>query len=115
MGKSGRIQTGIINFQDEVGFSKFTVYGDDDKLIAFEIEVYPSKLDYRRDYIRFLQEVNEEVYNLAYAFLLRTSLYAGLNGKSTVSGRVFCYFPSGARKFLSGIGAVKSAPSQNYG
>ncbi|NLM53005.1 MAG: DUF2357 domain-containing protein [Firmicutes bacterium] len=111
VGKSGRIQTGIINFQDEVGFSKFTVYGDDDKLIAFEIEVYPSKLDYRRDYIRLLQEVNEEVYNLAYAFLLRTSLYAGLKWEKVPSAaEFFAIFQVVRESFFQALEQLKKRP-----
>jgi predicted component of viral defense system (DUF524 family) len=38
------------------------------------LEIFPTKLDYKRDYKALLDEVNEEIYNLAYHFIKRTYL-----------------------------------------
>lgn len=86
---NGGLQSGIINFQDEVGFSQFEIWDDEQRLLAFEIEVYPSKLDYRKDYHRLLQEVTEEIYNLAFSFLGRTSIYARLQKQQEPSPAEF--------------------------
>ncbi|KUO51107.1 MAG: hypothetical protein APF76_16570 [Desulfitibacter sp. BRH_c19] len=77
-GTSGSILSGIVNFNDEVGFSRFDVLGDVYILLSFEIEVFPSKLDYRKDFWILLQEVNEEIYNLAFDFLMKTSFAASI-------------------------------------
>lgn len=33
------------------------------------VEVYPSKIDYKDDYKALLNDLNDEIYNLAYGFL----------------------------------------------
>src|SRR5690606_14472018 len=69
------ILSGILHFQNEVGFSNFEIRNKQgDTLLSVVIEVYPAKLDYKNDYREILNEVSEEVYNLAYAFLKRTFL-----------------------------------------
>ncbi|HWK23573.1 MAG TPA: restriction endonuclease-like protein [Ureibacillus sp.] len=67
--------TGNLHFQNEVGFSNFEIRDAQDKtLLSVVIEIYPTKLDYKKDYRALLDEVNEEIYNLAYAFIKRTYL-----------------------------------------
>ncbi|WP_158582973.1 restriction endonuclease-like protein [Lysinibacillus yapensis] len=71
--------TGTLHFQNEVGFSNFEIRdGQDKTLLSVIIEVYPTKLDYKKDYRALLDEVTEEVYNLAYAFIKRTYLYGSV-------------------------------------
>ncbi|HLV08815.1 MAG TPA: restriction endonuclease-like protein [Halanaerobiales bacterium] len=65
---------GNINFKNDVGYSKLEVRGNGETLLIITIEVFPSKIDYRNDYFKLLQEVNNEIYNLAYDFLRRTFL-----------------------------------------
>ncbi|MBM7555787.1 restriction endonuclease-like protein [Halanaerobacter jeridensis] len=65
------ILTGTINFRTDVGFSKLEIREEGEPLFNLQLEVYPSKLDYKTDYEQLLQEVNQEVYNLAYDFLRR--------------------------------------------
>ena len=72
----GNILSGIINFEDEVGYSRFEIKSGGNLLLSFEVEVYPSKMDYQRDFWLLLNEVNEEVYNLAFDFLMKTSFPA---------------------------------------
>ena len=88
-----QVLSGIVNFGDEVGFSRFTVFGDEQELLSFEIEVFPAKLDYRSDFKQLLQEVNEEIYNLAFSFLMKTSFPAALyqDSKTKPSGAEFYY------------------------
>ena len=67
--------TGTLHFQNEVGFSNFEIRDEQDKtLLSVVMEVYPTKLDYKKDYRALLDEVNEEIYNLTYAFIKRTYL-----------------------------------------
>lgn len=77
-GRQGRVLSGIINFGDEVGFSRFEVWGGGRCLLAFEVEVFPGKMDYQRDFQRLLADVNEEIYNLAFDFLMKTYQKAAL-------------------------------------
>lgn len=66
--------TGNLHFQNEVGFSTFDILEDNQRLLTVTFEVFPTKLDYKKDYRALLAGVNEEVYNLAYHFIKRTYL-----------------------------------------
>lgn len=68
------ILTGFLQFQNEVGFSEFEILEQKETLLKVKIEVFPTKLDYKKDYTNLLNEVNEEIYNLAYHFIKRTHL-----------------------------------------
>lgn len=68
------ILTGYLHFQNEIGFSEFEVLEGKECLLRVRIEVFPTKLDYKKDYSNLLREVNEEIYNLAYHFIKRTHL-----------------------------------------
>jgi hypothetical protein len=63
---------GSINFGSDIGFSEFEIRDGKSLLLSLTIEVFPSKIDYQTDYNQLLNEVNEEVYNLAYDFLRNT-------------------------------------------
>lgn len=71
--------SGHLNFRNEVGFSEFEILSEDKRFIKVTFEVFPSKMDYRKDYVQLLQDVNEEIYNLAYDFLKKTFLTTGLH------------------------------------
>ena len=68
------ILTGYLHFQNEVGFSEFEILEEKECLLRVRIEVFPTKLDYKKDYTNLLREVNDEIYNLAYHFIKRTHL-----------------------------------------
>ena len=43
-----------------------------------QLEIFPSKIDYKEDYIQLLQDVNEQIYNLSFDFLRKTYHLTGL-------------------------------------
>ncbi|WP_413375695.1 DUF2357 domain-containing protein [Alkalihalobacillus sp. 1P02AB] len=67
---------GTLNFRSEVGLSTFEIRSDETVILTVTMEVYPSKLDYKRDYKQLIDEVNDEIYNLSYHFLKKTYLGA---------------------------------------
>ncbi|MDQ0338769.1 putative component of viral defense system (DUF524 family) [Caldalkalibacillus uzonensis] len=69
-----RLWTGHLNFRNEVGYTEFRIRSG--KVLL--LKVTPSKMDYRRDYMQLLDEVNRTVYNLAYDFLRKTFHTMGL-------------------------------------
>lgn len=77
--------TGNLNFQSEVGLTSFEIQSDGETLIAVTMEIFPTKLDYQNDYRRLLEEVNEEIYNLAFHFIKKTYLQAGIKLDGTPS------------------------------
>lgn len=71
--------SGIINFKGEIGLTDFHVLVNGKEALMITLEVYPSKISYKKDYENILRDVNEEIYNLAYGFLGRTYLNSEIN------------------------------------
>ena len=67
--------TGVLHFRNEVGLTSFEIRDSNNRrLLDVMLEIFPTKLDYKKDYKALLNEVSEEVYNLAYHFIKRTYL-----------------------------------------
>jgi uncharacterized protein len=67
---------GNLQFQSEIGYSTFEIKCGNETLLQITIEIFPTKLDYKEDYRKLLDEVNDEIYNLAFHFLKKTYLSA---------------------------------------
>ncbi|WP_339226032.1 restriction endonuclease-like protein [Oceanobacillus sp. FSL K6-2867] len=80
---------GNLQFRNEVGLSTFEIRCADNKLLTVTMEVFPTKLDYRKDYQKLLEEVNDEIYNLAYHFIKKTYLGAKAKLEGTPSRSEF--------------------------
>ncbi|WP_257008200.1 restriction endonuclease-like protein [Bacillus sp. FJAT-45350] len=78
VGKS-YILMGNLHFQNDIGLSTFEVRNENGPLLSVTLEVFPAKLDYKRDYQKLIEEVNDEIYNLSYHFLRKTYLGARIN------------------------------------
>lgn len=72
------ILAGALNFGNEVGLTEWEIRGEGQSLLRVEMEIFPSKMDYKLDYQNILNEVNEQIYNLAFDFLRRTYQLTGL-------------------------------------
>lgn len=77
--------SGVLNFRNEVGYTDFEIRIGGETVLSVRLEVFPSKLDYRKDYREILQDVNEQVHNLAFDFLRRTYQLTGLKETSSQS------------------------------
>ncbi len=78
---------GNLQFQNEVGLTTFEIRVGNKKLLEVTLEIFPAKLDYKNDYKKLLEEVNDEIYNLAFHFIRKTYLGAKvkLDGKPSRS------------------------------
>jgi uncharacterized protein len=63
---------GTINFRSDIGFSTFTIEVAGDPVAAFEVEVFPTKLDYETDYRHILADVQDVGTGLALEYLRST-------------------------------------------
>lgn len=72
--KIGKIYLGVIDFSSDIGLSNFVISKNGKNMISFDIEVFPSKIDYRKDYKEIMREVNEEIYSLAFGIIGNTYL-----------------------------------------
>lgn len=78
---------GNLQFQNEVGLTAFEIREGKETLLEVTLEVFPAKLDYKNDYKKLLEEVNDEIYNLSFHFIRKTFLGAKvkLDGKPSRS------------------------------
>ncbi|MGY3716240.1 DUF2357 domain-containing protein [Sutcliffiella cohnii] len=67
---------GNLQFQSEIGFTTFEIREGNETLLEVTLEIFPTKLNYKEDYQALLEEVNDEIYNLAFHFLKKTYLSA---------------------------------------
>ena len=70
--KIGGIYLGVIDFSSDIGLSNFIISKNGKNIVSFDIEVFPSKIDYRKDYKEIMREVNEEIYSLAFGLIGNT-------------------------------------------
>lgn len=69
---SGRIFHGTVNFHSQVGSSEFLLKVDGEPELVIEVEVFPTKLDYKSDYQQLLAEVQGIMVGLALEYLRAT-------------------------------------------
>lgn len=70
---------GSINFGNEIGYTEFEVRVNGKTEIFLTLEILPSKMDYQKDYRMMLQDITNELYNLAFDFLKKTWQFSDLN------------------------------------
>ncbi|ADG81321.1 Domain of unknown function DUF2357 [Thermincola potens JR] len=70
------IISGNLNFRNDIGFSDLQINCEGRPILKIKLEVFPAKIDYQHDFQELLREVNEEIYNLAYEFMMRTFFHA---------------------------------------
>jgi len=63
---------GTVNFRSQIGRSRFSVYVDGKPEYDFEVEVFPSKLDYAADYDVLVANVQEILTGLVLEYLRST-------------------------------------------
>ncbi len=90
VGRTKRTLSGVLNFGSEIGLSEFKIIVDGEPFLEVCIEVFPSKIDYNDDYIAILNDVNNEIYNLAFDFLKKTYLWSNI--KENVGGSLTEFF-----------------------
>ncbi|GMK46625.1 hypothetical protein PghCCS26_37540 [Paenibacillus glycanilyticus] len=73
------IVSGLLNFQNEVGLTDLELQLDQKPIFQLQLEIFPSKIDYKQDYQLILQDVNQQIYNLSFDFLRKTYNLTGLS------------------------------------
>jgi predicted component of viral defense system (DUF524 family) len=76
--KGSRLLSGMLNFQNEVGLTELELRLYGTPLFRLQLEIFPSKMDYKQDYHAILNEVNGQIYNLSFDFLRKTFHLTGL-------------------------------------
>jgi uncharacterized protein len=105
------ILMGNLQFQNEVGFTTFEIRADGKAILEVTLEIYPVKLDYKNDYQKLLEEVNDEIYNLAFHFIRKTYLGARLRLEGNPSKAEFYRLISEHfHQFLQAVARIEFQP-----
>ena len=83
----GSILHGTINFRSQIGRSRFSVYVNGKAEYDFEVEVFPSKLDYVADYDAMLGDIQDILTALVLEYL-RSTFKLGLPVDAESSSRL---------------------------
>ena len=78
---------GGINFKNEIGRSRFSVYVEGRAEYEFEIEVFPTRLDYANDYAVLTADI-EEIHTGLVLEYLRSTFHFGFSAESESSSRL---------------------------
>ena len=78
--ENGRVVHGSVNFRGQIGRSQFSIYVNGNRTLDFEVEVFPTKIDYRSDYQEIVADVQKILTSLAYAYLRSTFQMGKLSG-----------------------------------
>lgn len=106
-----KILSGVLNFQNEVGFTEleFRLYGQ--TIIQLQLEIFPSKMDYKRDYETILDDVNRQIYNLSFDFLRKTYHLTGLRDTTNQSmTEFFTILRYLFQQLVQAVDRIKNAP-----
>ena len=84
---SNGITHGTVNFRSQIGGSRFSVYVDGKPEYDFEVEIFPSKLDYAADYEVLVADVQEIRTGLVLEYL-RSTLQLGFAAETEESSKL---------------------------
>lgn len=111
LGKKEKILSGVLNFGNEVGLSELELHLYGEVIFKLQLEVFPSKMDYKRDYEMILREVNEQIYNLSFDFLRKTFHLTGLRETRHQSlTEFFTILQQAFGQLTQGIDRIKNMP-----
>lgn len=68
----GRVVHGNLNFRGQIGQSLFSIVLNGQRVLDFELEVFPTKIDYETDYQEMLADVQQTLTGLAFEYLRST-------------------------------------------
>lgn len=72
VGSNKKLLTGVLRFDNEIGYSDLQVFIDGVEYLTLTIEVFPSKITYKDDYQAIIEDITKEVYNLTFDVLRKT-------------------------------------------
>lgn len=109
--KGSRLLSGMLNFQNEVGHTELELRIHDEAVFRIQLEIFPTKMDYKKDYQLILNEVNEQIYNLSFDFLRKTYHLTGLKETRNQSlTEFFAILQHVYRQLVQAVERIQSAP-----
>jgi len=109
--KDSPIQMGLMNFFNEIGMTQLRILVEGKVYLSLNLEIYPTKIGYKSDYLKLREDVAKEIYNLTFDFMRRTYLGAGLRTSSHPSlTEFFTLFKGQFQDFYQAIALIVRQP-----
>lgn len=86
---SDNILTGMINFDNNIGYSDLIIKVNGKINLIIRIEVFPSKISYKDDYKNIIKDINDEINSVLFDFLKKTYKTFKLGDKTNYTPAVF--------------------------
>lgn len=103
--------SGVINFDNTVGYSDFEVYLDDRKYVTIRIEVFPAKISYKEDYRMMIDDISEMACEAIIDFMQKTYQMFSLGEKhNTMSAVYFRILSAVFEDYMNAVNRILSAP-----
>ena len=103
--------SGIVNFGNDVGFSDFEVLYDGNAHLVVRLEVFPSKISYKEDYKRMIEDISNEIYAVVADFLTKTFGIVGPAKTGTTTPAMFFQIISVIfEKYMKAAKTIISSP-----
>lgn len=107
--------TGQLKFQNEVGLTELEVRWNGQAVLQVQIEVFPSKMDYKNDYQMILSDVNRQIYNLSFDFLRKTYHMTGLRDTRNQSlTEYFTILQHVFRQLVQAVERIQHSPHSKH-
>ncbi|GIP39841.1 hypothetical protein J31TS4_31210 [Paenibacillus sp. J31TS4] len=105
------ILSGNLNFQNEVGLTELELRMHGQVILRMELEIFPSKMDYKSDYQAILNDVNQQIYNLSFDFMRKTYHLTGLRETRSQSlTEFFTLLQHVFEQLTQAVERIKNAP-----
>ncbi len=103
--------SGVINFDNMVGYSDLEIYLNDKKYLTIKIEVFPTKISYKEDYQLMIDDISEMVCEAAIDFMQKTYQMFSLGEKhNTVLAVYFQILSTIFNDYMNAINRVIAVP-----
>ncbi len=103
--------SGIIRFENTVGYSDLVIFSNDKKVLTIRIEVFPTKISYKEDYARMTEDISEMVCEAVLDFLQKTyRTFSVGHTRSSLLSVFFQIIRVIFEKYMNAVGRIIETP-----
>lgn len=103
--------SGVVNYGSSVGFSDLNVYSNGRSLLSVRIEVYPTKISYKKDYRDMMADINNIVNGSVIDFMKKAFQgFAPGNKKNYIPAVFFAIMQGIYKDFVKSINRIIAVP-----
>lgn len=109
--KKKNVMSGSFNFGSDIGFSDFVFKVNGEEYITLTIEVFPSKISYKKDYEQIRDDITNEIYALIFDTLKKTYINFKLTAeRKSTKLEFYAIFQMIFSDFIKAIDCIIRAP-----